>query len=124
MEIASRLAWCMLALIHVPPAAVVFSPSLLGRLYNVDAGGDIGVLLIHRGALFLALALLCLFAAFDSNIRRAASLVTAISVLGFLVVYIRAGAPGGALRNIAIGDLVALLPLALVLWTAWRADMG
>jgi len=43
-----------------------------------------------------------------------------LSVVGFLVVYVRAGMPGGALRTIARADLLGLAPLAVVLLDAWR----
>jgi hypothetical protein len=40
--------------------------------------------------------------------------------MGFLVLYLRAGAPSGPLRTIAIVDAATLLPLALVVLAAWR----
>lgn len=120
METLIRLAWALLALVHVLPAAVLVAPSLTQRLYGVAPQGDPGVLLIHRGALFLAVVAVCAYAAIEPGARRAASLVVAISVVGFLAVYARAGFPDGALRTIAIYDAVALLPLAVTLIAAWR----
>jgi hypothetical protein len=90
-------------------------------LYGVSPTGSSGVLLIHRGALFLAVVVVALFAAFAPEARRAATLLVGISVVGFLLVYYVAGAPEGALRTIAIVDVLALAPLALVSWNAWRA---
>lgn len=118
MEMLIKLAWGLLALVHVSPAAVLFSPVLVRHLYGIDAGGDVGVLIVHRGALFLAVVAVCVLAAFEPGARRAAGLVTAISVVGFLVVHARAGFPGGALRIVALCDSVALAPLTLVLVTA------
>ena len=115
-----KIAWVLLALIHAAPAAVLFVPGAITRLYGVSPGGDVGVLLIHRGALFFAIVALCLFALFDPTARRAASVTVAISVLGFLGVYARAGFPAGPLRSIALVDLVAVAPLAVVLTGAWR----
>ncbi len=89
------------------------------RLYGVEAQGNLGVLLTHRGALFLAIQIACLFGIFDPAARRALSMLVAISVIGFLIVYARAGFPGAALRSIAIVDGAALVPLAWVLWAAW-----
>ena len=119
MEISVKIAWGLLALIHAPPAGVFFKPALVRRLYGVEPGGDIGLLLTHRGALFVALFVLCLRAIVDAPSRRGASLAVAVSVVGFLFVYARSGFPVGALRTIAIADFIALAPLALVLVAAW-----
>ena len=89
------------------------------RLYGVEARGNLGVLLPHRGALFLAILIACLFGVFDPAARRALSVLVAISVIGFLIVYARAGLPRGALRIVGIVDGAALVPLAWVLWAAW-----
>lgn len=121
METLTRAAWAALILIHVPSAAVLFLPGLVRTLYAVDPQADLGMLMTHRGALFLAVIAACVFALFEPQSRRLASVVIAISVAGFLVVYARAGMPAGASRTIALVDLVALAPLALVSFEAWRA---
>ena len=71
------------------------------------------------GALFLAVVLACGYAAVEPTARRAATLVVAISVVGFLVVYVRADMPP-ALRGIAIADFAALGPLLFLLVSSWR----
>jgi hypothetical protein len=109
------LAWLSLALLHAAPAAVVCSPAALRRLYGVAPDGDVGVLLRHRGALFLAVLTLCLSAWADPAARAAAGPVVAISVLGYLAIYAAAGAPRGPLRTIAIADLLGVPALAVVL---------
>jgi len=118
-EIVTKLSWGLLILIHAAPAAALFRPELLGRLYGIEPKGDLGVLMLHRGALFLAIVAVCLYAIIEPEARRAASIVAAISVLGFLGLYGRAGSPAGSLRKIAQADLVALPPLAWVTWQAW-----
>jgi len=120
MEIATKLAWGLLALAHLSPAAVTFAPPPVERLYGVSPTGDLGVLIAHRGALFLAIVAACALAVFEAPARRALGVVVAISVIGFLVLYLWAGAPSGPLRTIAILDAAALLPLAFVLVAAWR----
>ena len=122
MEWIVKIAWALLALVHVPPAAVLIRPALTEQLYGVSASGETGVLLIHRGALFLAVAGLAVFAALDPASRKAAGFALTVSMIGFLVLYLRAGAPAGSLRTIAIMDAIALIPLALVLFDAWRPD--
>ena len=120
METATKMAWGLLALAHLSPAAVAFVPSLVERLYGVSPTGDLGVLISHRGALFLAIFAACVLAVFDPPARRALGIVVATSVIGFLVLYMRAGAPTGPLQTIAIVDAAALLPLAFVVVAGWR----
>ncbi len=112
-------AWVLLALVHLTPTAVLAKPSLLSSLYGIEAEGDLGILLSHRGGLFLAIVAVCLYAAWEPGARRAASLAVGISVVSFLAIYVSAGAPSGSLRLIALADLGALAPLGFVAWKAW-----
>jgi hypothetical protein len=121
MENLIRLSFAALALLHLAPAAVLVAPSMIDRLYGADPSGDVGLLLVHRGGLFLAVALAALLAVVDPGARRAASLVAAVSMLSFLMVYLRAGLPSGALAKVALMDLIGLLPLSVVLRAAWRS---
>ena len=114
------ICWLALAAIHASPAAVLVMTGLTETLYGVPATGATGVVVIHRGALFLAIVVVASFAAFAPEARKAATLLVAISVIGFLLVYLGAGAPEGPLRTIALVDALALLPLALVAYDAWR----
>ncbi len=120
MEAITKASWLALVAVHAAPAAILFRPGLLGKLYGVEAAGPIGILLTHRGALFLAVFAAALIAAFDPGSRQAASVVAAISVVGFLAVYANAGLPAGPLRSIAVVDAVALVPLLIVAVDAWR----
>lgn len=114
------IAWCLLGLVHVPPAVVVAWPELVRQLYGETAEGVLHLLLVHRGALFLAVVLACIHAAFNPASRRVASLVVGTSVVSFLLLYARAGMPGGPLETVALIDALALAPLAWVLIDAWR----
>lgn len=120
MDGLARACWLILAAIHAMPAAVLAKPGLTRSLYGVEPDGPAGILIVHRGALFLAVLAVALFAAFDPGARRAASLVVGISVVGFLVVYAAMGLPAGPLRTVALVDAAALIPLALVIRRAWR----
>jgi len=120
MEITTKLSWGLLVLIHLTPTFVLIAPGLVERLYGVSAQGDLGVLLTHRGGLFLAIMVAAIFAAFVPDSRKLASLVVGISMLSFLILYMRAGWPAGPLRKIAMMDAVGLVPLAFVSWQAWR----
>lgn len=112
------VAWLALALVHTPPALATFSPPMRKRMYGVDDSGPLGLILIHRGVLFLAVASVCVLAAFNTEARTAAVLVTSISVIGFLGAYVLRGAPK-RLRTIALVDAVALIPLAIVSFDVW-----
>jgi hypothetical protein len=112
------VAWLALALVHTPPALATFSPQLRKRMYGVEDSGPLGLILIHRGVLFLAVAFVCVFAAVNADARTAAALVTSISVIGFLLAYVLHGAPK-RLRIIALVDAVALLPLAIAGLDVW-----
>jgi hypothetical protein len=120
MEIATKIAWFLLALVHASPAAVLFRPSLVQQLYGTAAEGTTGLLLTHRGATFLAIFVAAVWAAFDPSVRRLCSVAVAITVLSYLILYVRAGMPDGPLRTIAAVDAFAVAPLMLVIWRAWR----
>jgi hypothetical protein len=119
-DLWTRLAWLALVAVHVPPALPLLAPAALERLYGVRPGGDLALLLTHRAALFAAIVVLAAWAALDAGVRRAASVTVAVSVCGFLVLYVAAGAPAGPLRRVAVVDALALGPLAWVLASAWR----
>ena len=120
MEALTKIAWAILAAIHILPALPLVRPQLLERLYGVSPGGDVGLLLTHRSVLFAGVLIAAITALFDLGGRRLASVVLAVSMVGFLILYVRAGAPAGELRRIAFADLAGLAPLAFVCWRAWR----
>ena len=119
MELSTKTAWILLALIHVGPALTALLPSMIEKLYRIPADGETGVLLVHRGVLFAAVVSVAAYAIFDPSVRRMASIVLFLSMTGFLVHYLRAGAPSGGLRKIAIIDAVGLAPLIWVFVDAW-----
>jgi hypothetical protein len=123
MEMATRIAWLLLALVHASPAAVLFRPSLVRILYGTAPEGSAGLLLTHRGATFLAIVVGCVWAAFDPSVRRLCTVVAAVAVLSYLFLYARAGMPEGPLRTIAAVDAFALVPLLLVTCSAWRSNL-
>lgn len=88
-------------------------------MYGVDENPQLSAILTHRGVLFLAIAVVCAYAAFTPEARRAASLLAAISVIGFLLIYAGARFPQGPLRPIALADALALIPLAGAVMDAW-----
>jgi len=114
-----RYSWVALALIHFLPAIALFRPSMLTSLYGVEPTGPSFVLLWHRAALFLAMVIICLWAAMRADVRPLATVAIAISMVAFLLIYVGQGMPP-ALRTIALADLVGLPFLAVVGWNAFR----
>jgi hypothetical protein len=113
----TSIALVVVAVIHLIPIAPVFAPEALTRLYGIaPTDSTLLVMLRHRALLLALVGILCLWAAWPAPARPAALLAAAINVLGFLAFYAAYGSPAGALRLIAIGDLVALPPLAFATW--------
>ena len=105
------ICWLLLALVHLIPALALVQPALITRLYGLSADDPLFPLMHHRAALFLAVLVACVWAAFDPAARPLATVIAAISMLGFLLLYGLYGRPA-SLRSIAIVDLAGLLPLA------------
>ncbi len=114
METSVKIAWFLIALVHLTPALTFFFPGVIDKLYGVESTGDLSVLLVHRGALFLAVFVLAIYAMLDPSARKAGVIVTAISMIAFLWLYVRAGFPNTPLRKIAIADLLGIAPLIWV----------
>ncbi|MEM8695349.1 MAG: hypothetical protein AAGE05_04935 [Pseudomonadota bacterium] len=113
-----RIAWILLALVHLMPAIAAVVPSMIARLYGVPAESPVFPLLHHRAALFGVVLLVCLWAAVDPNVRRLAGIAVGLSMLSFLAIYWSAGQPA-SLRTIALVDIVGLPVLAFVSWRAF-----
>lgn len=114
-----KIAWIVLAAVHLMPALAFFRPGSLTALYRVEADNPLFLLMHHRAALFLAVFVACLWAAWDPGSRKLATIVTAISMLGFLWLFWRAGSPA-PLKTIALVDLIGLPALAFAAWGAFR----
>jgi hypothetical protein len=120
MDIAVRIGWGLLALVHLMPALAFFRPGQMATLYRVNADNPLFSLMHHRAALFVVIFILCLWAMVDPAVRRLAAVGVGFSMLSFLLIYWRAGQPT-ALKTIAMVDLIGLLPLAFVAWAAFAA---
>ena len=113
------LSFLFLALLHLMPAIAAVRPELVTSLYQVSVTDPAFLLLQHRAALFAAVLVLCLWAAFDPSVRPAAALLAAISMLSFLWIYAANGQPP-RLRSIALADLAGLPALAVACLAAFR----
>jgi hypothetical protein len=114
----TALAFAVVGAIHLMPIAPVFVPETLSRLYGIaPTDSTLLVLMRHRALLLALVGVLCLWASWMPSVRPAALLAAAINIAGFLGFYALYGNPGGALRTIAIADVIALPPLAFAAWT-------
>jgi hypothetical protein len=113
-----RVAWGLLALVHITPALALFAPSVLTKLYGVNSGDSLFLLMHHRAALFLAVVVACIWCALDPTPRRLGVVLVAISMLSFVALYFASGSPA-SLKQIAIADLIGLPALAYVAWRAF-----
>lgn len=113
------ILWLILAAIHAMPALAFFRPATLTTLYRIGPDNPLFLLMQHRAALFLAVFIACVFAAFVPEGRRLATLVVGTSMVSFLILYWSAGSPA-PLRTIAMVDLAGLPVLAGVAWLAFR----
>ena len=115
-----KLAWGVLALIHLLPAVALVRPSLLSSLYGVDAGSPVYLLIWHRAALFAMAVVICIWAALRPEVRPLASVAMTISMVGFLLLFLLNGSPPN-LRTIALVDFAGLPFLAIAAWDALRS---
>ena len=121
--------WLLLGTIHAMPSFALVMPSLLTKLYGVDArkgSGDgsaslaVFVLMRHRAALFAAVTATCVYAVVDRGSRRLACIVVGTSMLSFLALYLIHGSPP-PIKQIALADLLGLPALACVVSDAFVA---
>lgn len=115
-----RICWAVLAAVHLPPALALAMPALIRKLYGIAEAGPAFPLLHHRAALFLVIALICVWAAFEPGVRRLAAVSVALSMISFLAIYVSASQPP-SLRGIALADLAALPFLGYAAWRAFTA---
>ncbi len=113
------ISWLLLGALHALPAFAFFRPASLTVLYGIGPEDPLFLLLQHRAALFLAVLIVCLWAAFDPSIRKVCTVVVALSMLSFLWLYFANGSPVG-LKQIAVADMIGLPVLAVVAWSAFK----
>ena len=118
---AVKLSWAILALIHLIPALALVRPSLLTTLYSIDPQSPAYILVWHRAALFAMAVLICTWAIFRPEVRVLATAAMAISMIGFLALFVINGSPP-SLRMIALVDLAGLPFLGFAAWNAVRSS--
>ena len=61
------ICWLLVGLVHLIPALALFRPALIKRLYRIQPDSPLFLLMHHREALFFAVLVACVWAAFDPN---------------------------------------------------------
>ncbi|MGB6228509.1 MAG: hypothetical protein WBF53_00095 [Litorimonas sp.] len=111
-----------LALIHVLPAAAVFAPGNLSKLYGFAPDDAVlTTLLQHRALLFGILAAALVYAIFVPATRWPVLIGAVVSMGGFVVIAAMRGELSGAVRSIVIADAVGLLIAALAAFLLWKS---
>ncbi len=114
------IAWALLALIHALPAIALVQPSLITKLYGINADDESFLLLHHRAALFAVIVVMCVWAILDPATHRLVVVSVAISMVSFLFLYAINGSPK-SLRPIARADVIGLPALVYVAWRTFGA---
>lgn len=115
----TQICWAVLLMVHLIPALALFRPSLIAKLYGVDAASPLFLLFQHRAALFFVICIICLWSIFKLETRQLAVIAVGASMISFLWLYWAGGSPI-ALRTIARVDLAGLPFLAFVAWQAFK----
>lgn len=115
MKLVPSLFW-VLALVHMVPMIAAIMPSQITKLYGIVPDGKTQIVLLQHRALLLGLVgAACALAAHNEAIRWPALIGAVISMTAFIIFCLVHDQMGGALRKVALIDLVAL-PIAAVLF--------
>jgi hypothetical protein len=113
----TAIAFVALAVVHLLPAAPIFAPDALVRLYGVAPTDSTLILILrHRAVLLALVGALCLWAAVSESTRPAALVAASLNLASFLAFYLLHASFAGPLRTVALVDAVALIPLAVAAW--------
>ena len=117
MALIVAVSWALLALIHILPAIAFFRPSLISKLYALEADSPLFALMHHRAALFIIVFAIAILAVINIPIRPIACSVLGFSMLSFIYIYHKNGKPM-QLEKIYKADIIGLLPLLVVCFDA------
>lgn len=98
--------------IHLLPLAGLTGVGAVQRMYAVRIDDpNLGVLMIHRAALFGLLGGFLILAAFDRDVRWPAIVGGLGSAVSFLIIAWATGNLGAALKKVVVIDVVAVVAL-------------
>jgi hypothetical protein len=115
----TKICWAILLAIHTMPALALFRPTLISKMYRVNADSPLFLLFQHRAALFLVICVICLWSIFRPETRPLATVAVGISMISFVLIWLLAGAPS-ALKSIAVVDIIGLPFLIFAGWQAFK----
>ena len=121
MKLVPGLFW-VLALVHMVPMIAAIMPSQITKLYGIVPDDKTQIVLLQHRALLLGLVgAACGLAAHNESIRWPVLIGAVISMTSFIAFCLVHDQMGGALRKIALVDLVALPVAAILFYLLMRA---
>lgn len=116
VEWTVTMIWGLAALVHLVPAAAVFSKARVEALYGVGVvSPELELLLRHRALLFGVVAALLLVAALRPELRPLAGALALVSMLGYVLLAWQVGTEQAALLRVLRVDLLVSLLLSAAL---------
>ena len=104
----------IVGIIHLLPLSGVLSANQLSALYGLSfQEPNLEILMRHRAILFGLLGAFLIYAAFKTALQPLAFIAGFVSVLSFLALAWSVGGYNGAIRNVVIADIVAIVCLIL-----------
>lgn len=112
MDVVVSVLLVIVGLINAAPGFAAVLPGALGRAYGVDiADPNVAMLLRHRAVLLFIVGMALIVAGFVDQLRVAATIGGAVSMVSYVVVVLAGGA-NQQLRRVAYVDVVAMILLA------------
>jgi hypothetical protein len=113
-EWATRIALCIVSLIHLLPLLGVTGRVALEKAYGIPVESpDLQLLLQHRAVLFGLLGVTCLIAAFNAPWRLAVWCAAMVSTCSFMLLAWLAPGYNAAIARVVWFDIVAIAMLLL-----------
>jgi hypothetical protein len=113
-EWATRIALCIVGLIHLLPLMGVTGRVALEKAYGIPVeSADLQLLLQHRAVLFGLLGVACLIAAFNAPWRPAVWCAAMVSTCSFMLLAWQAPSYNAAIARVVWFDIIAIAMLLL-----------
>jgi cation transport ATPase len=109
-----RLAFLIVALIHLLPLSGALGRSVLEKAYGIEMNSSsLQILLQHRAVLFGLLGIACLIATWDARWRYPVGIATLISAASFVLIAWSAPEYNARIARVVLFDEVAVVLLLL-----------
>ena len=105
----------VVGLINFLPVIGVISAAKISRAYSINlASNDLVILMRHRALLFGIVGGFVFYSIFEPHYQGAALIMTAVSMMGYLVIMLSVGDYNESIRKVGLVDGVGIIALALV----------